>query len=219
MIFAATVSVFFAAVTVLVFVAWKRSSPKRKNRGQAQGDGSTCYDFVTISAQLVPHIDALDLQDEATILVWGWDSHYFSSGKRSKFSCKALERWLSRGATITYVFASPNSTVPAALDALAESSAGKLKVHRISMNELDDVGQRIALRFKSLHPTLINLGGNRGKAMWVEYNHPEGSSVAYDVQFYSPQALNSSMALAEFAAYERQISHVLPTQEDSTQAA
>lgn len=177
----------FALAWGLARLSMKRRSKQRREQRAANSPKSIKIDVATISRDLVPLIDKLEVAN-TTIHLVGGDGEYFLSSN-GKYLESAMDRWVRAGAEVNYYLIAPSPEALACLDGLIAKHGDKFRVYRLDDCECSDRSTELTAFFETLHPTLIESESGVANAMWVEYNHPRKSRFAYSVKFTSPEAL------------------------------
>ena len=176
---------------------------KSRKRFASNLDHPVRYSTATIARDLVPHVATLDLSD-AQITILGVDAAYLGDRLKGSYFASGLEMWVKGGATIRYLLLDESSCDPRSLIDLKGRLGDSLEVLFFNRQDCTPEALEIADRFEHLHPTLIDLSGSK-KAFWVEYDHPRGSTIAYDAKFVSPVAIADELEENEYLTYQRQL--------------
>jgi len=155
----------------------------------------------TIAHDMMPLLRQLDLRG-AKITIVGGDGAYASS------RCKAvlldgLCDLIERGAQITYILTAPNEVAVQALRKAMKDHDKVFKLFEVPVSPEDKDGLG---RYRNFHPTLVEMVGSN--AMWVEGEHPDDSTEAYEVVYVSSNAMTPERE-SEFQSYKNDINALL----------
>lgn len=195
---------FFASLLFAKeFSAWcdERKLTRLRNSRPRYPDRAVRIPVAQIANDLVPLVDKLSLKDSKLLLV-GYDGGYIL-GKNKNLWRDSLSEWLKKGLNVEYILINPSRDAIDAFENIKEQAKGE--VGKLEIWELKDP-DRLAEseRLKTCHPTLFYGGDNKTKAMWIEGDHPPGSSFAYDVTYVPPGAMNDEQN-GKFNEYESMI--------------
>ena len=186
-------ALLFAAVANSIFLR-QRKAVRKSQQSFSSIDLSRplILRAATVADDMFPIMSHLKLQG-STIEVVGGDGEYIVMDNGIRL-IDGIKEWISAGATVKYFLVCPSAR---ALERFRELS------HEVGENfELVVLAQGCeAFGFETLHPTLVHLANGGGNAMWVEYNHPANSKIAYNVKFVGPGAMTSKTESTEFARY------------------
>ncbi len=163
------------------------------------------FSRATIAYDMVPRVNQLNLKG-AKLKILGYDCSYINDPQKGAYFRDALKHWISEGAEILYILLEKDSlprTIFDQLERIRQESGGKFSFLKYNSETATTEVEEIATRFERLHPTLITT--QEGPCFWVEYDHPQNSSVAYNAKFVSPLAMKVRDELNEYRIYERQI--------------
>lgn len=212
---------FFVALVIIPCVVHFGEVVEKYFRS-GQSEQAVTNMSVTISFDLVPMINKLRL-DGATIRILGDDGAYLAYERsfvnmlfhpirtlKSLYFEFSISRWLSKGASVHYLFLNPTASQELRLKKLTARLGAKFQVTKLGdiADKDKEKVKKILERFETLHPTLIET--NDGNAFWVEYHHPKESTIAYATKFVSPLAINKSSEKEEFEVYNRQFEALKP---------
>ena len=199
-------------ISILVLIAANALLIRRRNvrrhRLKVQRNAHSPEPLVirtaTIADDMVPLLNQLEL-DGARIDIVGGDGYYLMSSNGSRLK-QGIEGWIGAGATVSYYLVRPSDDAREAFDALASANKGRFSLTDLSGIRSDSSGP-IVDEMRNRHPTLVRMRSGE-RAMWVEYMHPDQSSVAYNVKYVSPEAMADDKEQVEFQRYETDLAQL-----------
>ncbi|MCA8929760.1 MAG: hypothetical protein KDC18_16995 [Alphaproteobacteria bacterium] len=128
-------------------------------------------------------------------------------GKNGSYFKNNIRRWLNDGVKIEYFLTNADPKSVPILRKIESDFPNKFSLYvsstSISKSGKDHRINNIADLFQDLHPILLHLKGGK-RAMFIEYDHPPGSPVAYAAKFVPPSEMDAD-AIEEFEFYEERI--------------
>lgn len=139
-----------------------------------------------ISRQLAPRFDPFIISGSRLYII-GSDGRYAFKG-RGIFWLNQLGKWAARGCTIHYLLCSPDYRTLEMYGDLAQKYDGIFNFYVLTKEqERPPELKALTARYETFHPTLLDVGGGGGRAMWIENYHPLNSEFAFQIDFVSPK--------------------------------
>ena len=149
-----------------------------------------------IAENLLPRVKDR-IQDDSKIRIVGGCGANLAEDDYPWYS--ALEGWLDRGCEIDYLMVAPDGPeVSKLLADLTERGGGRFRGFGLRGSEqLAEDDRETAEQWRTFHFCVFE----NPSQLWVETNHPEGSTDAYGCYFFPPEQADK---LPEFRVYRAQ---------------
>jgi hypothetical protein len=121
-----------------------------------------------------------------------------------------LEQWMRRGATINVIVSSPSEEAHRAWQPLKNAARERLNVILLDRERAPtpEIARKIAC-LDTFHPIILVEREGRG-AMWLERNHPVGSTIAYNIDYVAPDDVGHDKRFAECLSVLRDLTTASP---------
>jgi len=157
---------------------------------------TTPYPEANISTHLFPHINQplLDSKEQAIINVVGYDGVYFSK-KEENLWISGLPKWCERGHGLNYIFVGDVRTEAREfLCDLVQKYGDKCSINASQVTQSCFTKFDWVRKWKTYHFVAIE----NIHHLWVERNHPVGSVIAYNCEYYPPESNEVDGSLYRF---------------------
>ena len=121
-----------------------------------------------------------------------------------------LNQWMQRGATINIIVSSPSDEAHRVWQPLKDAAPDRLNVILLDRERAPtpEIEREIAC-LDTFHPIIFLEPGGRG-AMWLERNHPVGSTIAYNIDYVAPDDIAHDKRFAECLSVLRDLTSASP---------
>ena len=216
----AVLGVVLGILVVVLGYGWavcdsKYAISKKKEQRNSNSRTVIAMSVAAIANDLVPIILGLENLQGSRVCVVGNDGRYIVKQNGNTWK-KGIKDWVKAGIEVNYVLLHPDQDVKKELQYLLsdvnnDGYPGQLRVYILSEDRSQEVNS-VATKMETFHPTLFTAVDGR-KAMWLEGIHEPNTVYAYNIRYFSPNAMTPK-AQNEFAGHEQKLNTLLGCSEE-----
>lgn len=168
---------FLGTVAIWIFAAWYLHSRPLERRFYAEA---------TVAKKMGPLVDRY-IKGSERILITGSDS---ANVKKQGYPwTEFLSNWLDKKCKVEYLLIKPDAETVSALENLVRKG---MQLYVVQDEDVDSASadkqdKGLVDRLKSFHFALFYDKLGQKQQMWIEGNHPHGSTIAYDCEYVPPR--------------------------------